>query len=399
MLTSPGVFAQNTVMGVRAGADVLAPEVELIERVPLKITATLSPEMVVAAPGTSQTVKLSILNQSGRVDHFQVQVRGVPREWVTVPDVSADLLPDAADAISIVFNPPKMSSSQAGLYPYEVVLTSVGQPNTTPFLVPGQLRVEPFYGFATDIEPIKLRVHGKVFMKVTNTGNTPQTFNVHVRDREGELNLSFAPDVFNLNPGQAQEVIINAAPRVRAIVGAEQHYSFDAEATDGRPDSQPQSKRVEINVPPVFPNWLIVFSVAALFICVALTLCIGTQAITWSNAQGTANVEGTATTLAGSDADGDGLTYLEERTLGTSPDVSDTDADDLTDWQEARQFGTNPRSRDSDNDTVPDGFEATTQCYSPLNPDTDGDGIRDNADGEPCFVNLPPTAAPPPPPP
>ncbi|MFN8375280.1 MAG: protein kinase [Anaerolineae bacterium] len=396
MLTSPGVFAQNTLMGAAAHEEFVSPDAPLVERTPLKLAVTLSPEVVSTAPGTPQTVKMTILNQTGRVDHFQVQVRGVPREWFTVPDVSTDMLPDASDAVSIVFNPPKNSSSVAGLYPYEIVLTSVGQPNTAPLVIPGQLRVEPFYGFTSDIEPSKVRVRAVLSLRVVNAGNTPQTFTTLMRDREGELNLSFSPDVFTLNPGQSQQVTINCAPRMRALFGSTERYSFDADVSDGRADSQPQSQRVEVTVPPVFAAWAITSFVAFIFVCAGLSACVITQLSAWNtervqteNAQATAAVQAAATATAQSDVDGDGLTLAEERILGTTPEDADTDADGLTDWQETRQFGTNPKARDTDNDTLADGVEINNPCLSPLNPDTDGDGIRDNADGNPCFPDVP----------
>ncbi|MBB1296296.1 leucine-rich repeat domain-containing protein [Pseudoalteromonas sp. SR41-7] len=60
---------------------------------------------------------------------------------------------------------------------------------------------------------------------------------------------------------------------------------------------------------------------------------------------------------AGYDYDGDGLTNLEEMTLGTNPQSSDTDGDGLTDGQEIT-LGTNPALSDSDNDGVSDYEDA-----------------------------------------
>lgn len=59
---------------------------------------------------------------------------------------------------------------------------------------------------------------------------------------------------------------------------------------------------------------------------------------------------------AAQDADGDGLTNLEEFQRGTDPRIADTDADGLSDGNEAAR-GTNPLLADSDGDGVPDGLE------------------------------------------
>lgn len=57
------------------------------------------------------------------------------------------------------------------------------------------------------------------------------------------------------------------------------------------------------------------------------------------------------------DADGDGLTNLAERLLGTALNKTDTDGDGLSDGQE-RELGTDPLNDDTDGDGVADGREA-----------------------------------------
>jgi len=57
------------------------------------------------------------------------------------------------------------------------------------------------------------------------------------------------------------------------------------------------------------------------------------------------------------DADGDGLTNVEEIKLGTDPSSIDTDGDGLTDWQEVKDYGTNPSIFDTDKDGADDGYE------------------------------------------
>ncbi|KKU31778.1 MAG: Binary exotoxin B/Anthrax toxin B moiety protective antigen [Candidatus Uhrbacteria bacterium GW2011_GWE2_46_68] len=57
------------------------------------------------------------------------------------------------------------------------------------------------------------------------------------------------------------------------------------------------------------------------------------------------------------DTDKDGLTDEEEEILGTSPRSSDTDRDELYDYEEVRVYHTNPLSKDSDDDGYEDGVE------------------------------------------
>jgi hypothetical protein len=64
------------------------------------------------------------------------------------------------------------------------------------------------------------------------------------------------------------------------------------------------------------------------------------------------------------DSDKDGLSDIEERQLGTNPNLYDSDGDTLSDYQEVKVLGTNP-----------------------LNVNTDGDRYNDNVDPNPTIKN------------
>ncbi len=112
-----------------------------------------------------------------------------------------------------------------------------------------------------------------------------------------------------------------------------------------------------------------------------------------------------AGTDATDDLDSDGLTNLEEFSIGTDPNVADTDSDGLNDGGEINDYTTNPLDPDSDDDGLGDGFEVTygidplisgtdatndldsdgldnlaefNAGTNPLLADTDGDGLRDD---------------------
>ncbi|HEX4954150.1 MAG TPA: carboxypeptidase regulatory-like domain-containing protein [Thermoanaerobaculia bacterium] len=78
------------------------------------------------------------------------------------------------------------------------------------------------------------------------------------------------------------------------------------------------------------------------------------------------------------DADGDGLSNLDEAARGTNPNDTDSDDDGLADGAEVTR-GTNPLDPDSDDDGLLDGFEVTN-VFNPLVPgqeslDSDNDGL------------------------
>ncbi len=86
------------------------------------------------------------------------------------------------------------------------------------------------------------------------------------------------------------------------------------------------------------------------------------------------------------DFDLDGLTNLEEFSLGTNIFLNDSDADGLTDNQELG-FGSNPVLSDTDNDGLVDGSEVSPtidtdgdSLINVLDPDSDNDGVPDGAE-------------------
>lgn len=79
----------------------------------------------------------------------------------------------------------------------------------------------------------------------------------------------------------------------------------------------------------------------------------------------------------GVDSDGDGLTDVFEKQLGTDPNNVDSDGDGLKDGAEVRTHRTDPMNPDSDGDGLKDGAEVATYHTNPLNPDTDGDDLKD----------------------
>lgn len=83
------------------------------------------------------------------------------------------------------------------------------------------------------------------------------------------------------------------------------------------------------------------------------------------------HTRGLSVTDDNDDADKDKLTNKEELTAKTDPQITDTDADGLGDYDEIYTYGTNPLIPDSDEDGIDDGSEIKLGL-DPNNPTTNG---------------------------
>ena len=106
----------------------------------------------------------------------------------------------------------------------------------------------------------------------------------------------------------------------------------------------------------------------------------------WENLYGSSDSDAED---AGLDADGDGLSNLQEYLQGTDPTNTDTDGDGLIDFEEVNTHNTSPVVADTDG--LSDGVEVNEHGTEPLLTDTDGDGFSDGI--EVLFYETDPTDA------
>jgi hypothetical protein len=81
------------------------------------------------------------------------------------------------------------------------------------------------------------------------------------------------------------------------------------------------------------------------------------------------------------DADGDGLNFPAEQSLGTDPGNPDSDGDGLGDGEEVNLYATDPLNPDSDGDYLGDGEEVNIYGSDPNKDDTGDLAPRGNPDG------------------
>ncbi len=374
------------------------------------VMVTMTPSQLAVEPGQVADAQLELLNQGDRVDHFRVEVVGLPAEWVTMSAADAQTMPGQRQRIDLRIAPPRTSNSRAGRHPFTVRVHSTVRPDQ-PTEFQGEMVIAPYFQFTSDNQPRVIHGRGIVTVNIANQGNAVQTYHLTLRDVEDTLKVPDVIEPVTIEPGTSGTTQIPLGPRRRALIGTNQTYGYELDV-NGQP--QAQTLNGNVNAKPRIPTALAAMAATlAAAACLLLALAANAFLQNQASSQATATAqaiaqERTATavsvaaaqSLAGTataewnaaDQDGDGLTNAQEATHRTDPDNPDTDGDGLTDGDEVDRYDTKPRDEDSDEDGLPDGQEIALRTDPNLR-DTDGDGLSDGVEveGGQTDPNLPDT--------
>lgn len=368
------------------------------------ISVTTDTTLITVEPQRPTMFSVTVFNQSPLVDHFSIQLLGIPAEWYQVQSGDLRLMPGDRGMANIMFNVPRASSSTAGEHRVEMHISAVKQ-NLHPKIVHLTMIVQPFYDYETDLEPSLVK-RRRTTLTIYNKGNATNTYNLSATDPAHDLDFELGPRQVTLRPGETLQIPVSVRPKQRPLLGSSQQKPFEIAVTTSTIDRPPMPEQGSLMVNPRIPRWLILMIPLLLALCIGATLFgldqLQKQQAATEIAQVTLTAQtaaavqideaANATATAAADPDNDGLTTAQEEALGTDPFNPDTDGDGLLDGEEVRQHGTDPLDRDSDDDTLDDGVEVASGCLSPTNPDTDGDGKPDNVEyaaGEACATPVP----------
>ena len=228
--THPGPDTAATVAAQPAAALPAAPilqvptsEVILVEIQEQKLTIDV--EQTAVYP-------ITIINGGSIVASFEVQVEGVPPEWVKIAPDRVNLNEGGRAGVEVQITPPRSSDSRAGDY---FILIKVGSSN-----YPGQyggvraeLTVNPFYEFVVgNLSPRYKSVSWQkqsadTRFPITNQGNASTNFLVMAQDDENGCHFEFqVEDEVSLvkqaevavKPGETRVIPIRITPQKRNLV-------------------------------------------------------------------------------------------------------------------------------------------------------------------------------------
>jgi serine/threonine protein kinase/uncharacterized membrane protein len=205
-------------------------------------------------PGSSTMVQFVVLNQGSLVDHFEVTVEGIPKEWVQAPTAALRLLPGVHQDVQATFRPPRSLQSRAGEYPLTIRVTSRDAPDEVAE-VSLPLTVTAFYEVSLDLRPRKQRgmSEGTFQVHVSNRGNADVTVRLEAVDPEDGCQYAFDPAQMDLPPGDERTAQLRVRPRttVPSTLGRSYYFTVTARAVEA-PHLSQQVQGEWAQTPPVF---------------------------------------------------------------------------------------------------------------------------------------------------
>ncbi|HEX5416462.1 MAG TPA: FHA domain-containing protein, partial [Chloroflexota bacterium] len=266
----------------------------LYEQVGEIIEVQVEPTQVIVDPGREVALAITVINHTGHVDWFRVEVEGIPKAWykITAPDQTSGptaqvqlfntplhgkVAPDAVAKLRLAIAPPRESASRAGTYPISISATSQGEPPMRRATT-GQLEVTKYEGLTVGIEPASIRgTKGAYQVTLENSGNDLANVALSLRE-DGQSSASdLVKSVWSAAHGQTNETLKTAwrKPLVNDTLplanGAKDVLTLDAKVVrrhwlgmernlkvqvTAKAGQQSLFKQADLVVAPIIPYWM-----------------------------------------------------------------------------------------------------------------------------------------------
>ncbi|MBI5928718.1 MAG: protein kinase [Chloroflexi bacterium] len=273
-ISDPRAGPSGTILDVRAAppSNPGAP--------PQKVTIQLNPQALRVEPGMRTDAQIEIFNQSELVEHFRVNVQGLPIEWVIMPQSTLQLMPGTRGTLPITIHPPRNPTATAGTYNLGLRVSSEER-GMEIARGTGTLSVNSFHNFAVDMSPKRVRKNGKVRISVSNTGNTPDSYTISGRDREEGLTFIPPSTSLSVGPGRVETVEMEVRPRKTSLLGTPTIYPLEMRAVSSTSDFHVENG--ELAATPLLPYWILGVATLLCTLCVGLALFAYSQQTARSN--------------------------------------------------------------------------------------------------------------------
>ena len=185
----------------------------------------LKDNRVSVAPGSVSQVAVVITNQGSEDDYFELYVKGIPSEWVSLESPVVHLSPGEQNEINLTIQPPANPQGRAGQYPFEIQAVVQGHPEDVTE-IEGILTVAAFQSDGR-IGILMASVHFTVVpgnevnvpIMLLNRGLDPDVFRLNIEGIPSSW-VSTPSALTRIEPGQQSEVELTISPPRQPQTGA-----------------------------------------------------------------------------------------------------------------------------------------------------------------------------------
>ena len=204
-----------------------------------------------------------VRNQSGIVDNYEIQVRGMPDEWWNVTPPSVYLVPFGAPSgtyeqdVHINFSPPRSAEAEARIWEIEVIALSRAQ-NEVTGRTQGKVEITPYEQIESELRPeiVTGRRRGEYAMMVRNRANAPLDTEVTAVDSQNALNFKFEKGRFIAEPGRRDGTKFTVKPKHNHWIGRIIDRRFEVTAKGVVGESTARPLQGTFRQKPWIPFWV-----------------------------------------------------------------------------------------------------------------------------------------------
>lgn len=169
-------------------------------------------------PGGRAIVLGLVRNQSGIVDNYDLEVRGLPRSWWTINPGTVYLVPYGSagtyeQEVQIELHPPRTAEAEARAWDLEVFVVSKAEAREVA-AQPIVLGILPYEDFQTTLSPERRAGRRKVKYEVSvrNRANAPAEVAIGAQDVDGECRTKLVDPTLHLAAGETGTTTLEVRP-------------------------------------------------------------------------------------------------------------------------------------------------------------------------------------------
>lgn len=229
-------------------------DTQRIEREALHCRVDIQFPHVTVTPGAYVSAELLITNTGDDNMIFEIEVVGLPHEWVRVNRPSLEILPNEEALVLVTVKPTRRSDSQPGDYHTSIRVRQKDRPDLM-LEVPLRVTIQGYNGFGAALRANHAKSGEPLMLHVHNQGSQPLELAFLARGTQREARFRFSQTQAVLAPGQRTQVAVTAQPARTRTFGAEQPFPVEVIIHATQPPGFTVALPASVTERPPLPMW------------------------------------------------------------------------------------------------------------------------------------------------